>query len=79
MKLKTMFAATLITLGTAAFAYQGITYANRGPDVGFRDTRVSIGGAHELPLLPIAGAIALIGGIAMLLVDKQDFKRAATP
>ena len=36
-------------------------------------------GTAAIPLAPILGAIALIGGFALLLVDKNDFKPAAMP
>lgn len=70
MKPKTIVASTLITLGVAAFVYQGVTFMNGGEERRRTDS---------LPLLPIAGAIALIGGIAWLLVDRNDFKPTATP
>lgn len=70
MKPKTLAASTLITLGIAAFLYQGIVFMNGGEERSR---------THSLPLLPILGAIALIGGIAWLLVDRNDFKPAATP
>ena len=65
MKPKTFVASTLITLGIAAFLYQGILFMNGRPER-----------TRSLPLLPIFGTIALIGGIAWLLVDKKDFKPA---
>lgn len=79
MKLKTIVAVVLITLGIAAFAFQGITYLIGGRDVSFGPARRSAENTRSIPLLPIVGAIALIGGIALVLADKQDFKPAATP
>jgi hypothetical protein len=70
MKLKTLVASTLIALGIAAFVYQGVTFMNGGEERSR---------THSLPLLPIFGAIALIGGIAWLLVDKNDFKPTVMP
>jgi len=70
MKPKTLVAIILITCGIAAFVYQGVTYMN-GAEERSR--------THSVPLLPIFGAIALIGGIAWLLVDKNDFMPTATP
>jgi hypothetical protein len=70
MKPKTILAIILITCGIAAFVYQGVTFMN-GDEERSRK--------HALPLLPIFGAIALIGGIAWLLVDKNDFKPTVMP
>jgi len=70
-KIKALLAAALIMAGIATFAYEGITSAARGRDLG----RV----ARGIPLPVIAGAISLVAGIALLLMDTQDFKRAATP
>ena len=70
MKPKTIVASILITCGIAAFVYQGVTFMNGDEDPSR---------THSLPLLPIFGAIALIGGIAWLLVDKKDFKPTVTP
>jgi uncharacterized membrane protein len=56
----------LIVLGIFALAYQGITYTKRervvdvGPIHATKDTRKTI------PLPPIIGGIALIGGIVLL-------------
>ncbi len=79
MKPKLIVAIVLIVLGLVAFAYQGITYTTRGKDVNIGPFHMSTEHEHHVPLPPILGAIALIGGIALLLVDKQGFKRAATP
>jgi len=79
MKIKTIVAVGLIVLGVMAFAYQGISYTTVGRDMNIGMMRMSTQHAHFLPLPPVLGAIALIGGIALLLVDKNDFKSAATP
>ena len=79
MKPKTIVAVILISLGAAAFAYQAVLYATAVGDVGFGSGPLSTGRPFHFPLLAIFGAIGLIGGIALLLVDKEDFKREATP
>ena len=69
-KIKALLAAALIIAGIATFAYQGIAFVTRGRDLG----RVAGG----IPLPVFVGAISLVAGIALLLMDTQDFKRAAT-
>lgn len=68
MKPVSIAGIVLIVLGIFALAYQGITYTKRerivdvGPIHATKDTQKTI------PLPPIVGGIALIGGIALLAV-----------
>lgn len=78
MNPKTILAAALIVLGIVAFAYQGITYTTRGRDVNIGPLHMTTEHKHHVPLPPILGAIALVGGIALLLVDRRSLGRAAT-
>ena len=76
MKPKTILAVILIALGVVAFAYQGINYTTRGHDMSIGSMHMSTERTHHIPLSPIVGAIALIGGLALLLIDKRDFPQA---
>jgi hypothetical protein len=76
MKPKMILAAILIALGIGAFAYQGITYTTRSRDVNIGPLHMSTEKEHHIPLLPILGAIALIGGISLVLVDPRGLKTA---
>ena len=73
-RIKTLLAGALIVFGIAAFTYQGLTYATRGRDVD----RVPVGRTSGIPPLPILGAISLVAGIVLLLMDPKDFKSAAS-
>jgi hypothetical protein len=64
-----IFAILLIALGVIAFAYQGISYKTRESVVDVGPIHVSTEKSHTLPLPPIVGAIALLGGIALLVMD----------
>jgi hypothetical protein len=77
MKPKMVIAVVLIALGIVAFVYQGITYTTQGKDVNIGPFHMTTQEKHHIPLPPILGAIALIGGIALLLVDKRDLQRSA--
>lgn len=79
MKPKMIVAIILIALGIVAFAYQGINYTTRGKDVDIGPFHMTTEKTHHIPLPPILGAIALIGGIAILVVDRRGLNRAATP
>jgi hypothetical protein len=66
-----LLAIVLIGLGMVAFAYQGITYKTRENVVDLGPIHVTSEKSHTLPLPPIVGGIALLGGIAMLVLDSK--------
>lgn len=71
MKTTTFIAIVLIVLGIVAFAYQGITYTTTENVVNIGPLQVSAQKTKTLPLSPILGAIALIGGIGLLVIGKK--------
>ncbi len=74
MKLKAIAGSLLIVLGILAFVYQGFLYTTEGRGMNSGATHAADPIRRvPLPLAPIVGSIALIAGIAMLLVDKGDF------
>ena len=79
MKPKMVIAIILIVLGVVAFVYQGITYTTQSEGVNIGSLHMSTEKTHHIPLPPLLGAIALIGGFALLLLDKRDFRRTTTP
>jgi hypothetical protein len=79
MNPKMILAVILIALGIVAFAYQGINYTTRGRDVNVGPLHMTTEHEHHIPLPPILGAIALVGGIALILVDKRGLRRGVTP
>jgi hypothetical protein len=66
-----MFAILLIAVGIIAFAYQGIGYTTQENVVDLGPIHVTAEKSHTLPLPPIVGALALLGGIALLVVDSK--------
>ena len=66
---KTLVAIVLIALGIAAFAYEGFTYTSPGKTIDVGPVHVTTEKTHHIPLPPIAGAIALVAGLALLVVD----------
>jgi uncharacterized membrane protein YidH (DUF202 family) len=76
MKPKMVVAALLIGLGIAAFAYQANRYMTGRREMSIGGLPITTERTHSVPLTPIVGVIALIVGIAMLLVDKGDLKRS---
>ena len=68
MKTPFLIAIILIAVGIAAFAYQGITYTTREKVVDIGPLEISADTEKTFPLPPILGAIALAGGIVLLVV-----------
>jgi hypothetical protein len=71
MKPKIVIAVTLIVLGIIALAYQGITYTTTEKVVDFGPIHVTAEKKRSLPLPPILGAIAIVGGIVLLVVGRK--------
>jgi hypothetical protein len=71
MKPKIMIAVILIALGIAVFAYQGITYTTREKVVDIGPIQVTSEKTKTFPLPPIIGAIALVGGIVLLIMGTR--------
>lgn len=72
MKTATIAGIVLIVLGIIGLVYQGIGYTKRkdvldvGPIHATKDT-------HEtIPIPPILGGIALVGGIALLIAGAKS-------
>jgi hypothetical protein len=71
MKTNIIIAIVLIALGIAAFAYQGITYTTREKVVDIGPIQMTADKTKTIPLPPIVGAIALVGGIVLLVVGSR--------
>lgn len=68
MKTNTIIAVILIALGIVAFTYQGITYTTKEKAIDLGPLQVTAEKTHTIPLPPILGGIALVGGIVLLVV-----------
>jgi len=71
MNPKIVVAVILIVLGVAALAYQGISYTTREKAIDIGPIEVTTERTRNIPLPPIVGAVALIGGIVMLVMNKR--------
>lgn len=71
MKTNTILAILLIAIGIVAFGYQGITYTTRENVVDLGPLQMTAETKKTLPLPPIVGAIALVGGIVLLVAGKK--------
>jgi hypothetical protein len=72
MKLHSVIAIILIAIGIIAFAYQGISYTTTEKAVDLGPIQITAEKEHTLPLPPIVGGIALVGGILLLLKGGKE-------
>lgn len=68
---KTLVAIVLIVLGFVALAYQGITYTTQKKVVDLGPIQATKEERHTVPLPPILGALALIGGVVILVSGRK--------
>jgi hypothetical protein len=62
----------LIVLGALALAYQGITYTHREKIIDVGSFHATEDVPKQIPLPPIVGALALLGGIGMLVAGAKQ-------
>jgi uncharacterized membrane protein HdeD (DUF308 family) len=67
----TLVGVVLIVLGVLALAYQGITYTTREKIVDIGPLKASVDKEKSIPLPPIVGALALVGGVALVIVGSR--------
>jgi hypothetical protein len=70
MNTKSIVAVSLIALGIVVLAYSGITFTTPGESVNFLGMHFETTDSHFIP--PVAGAVALAGGIVLLLVKPKQ-------
>lgn len=61
----------LILLGIAALAFQGLTYTKREKAVDIGPIQITHDTEKRIPLPPIAGAAAILGGAAMVFAGSR--------
>ena len=71
MKTYMLTGIVLIVIGIVAFAYQGITYTTREKVVDIGPIQMTAEKTKTLPLPPIVGGVALVGGIVLLVVGSK--------
>lgn len=71
MKPVMLVGIALIILGVLALAYQGITYTTRQKVIDLGPLQASVDKKKSIPLPPIVGAVALAGGVVLLIVGAR--------
>jgi len=71
MKPATVIGVILIVIGIVALAYQGITYTTSEKVVDLGPLKVEAKRERTIPLPPVVGVIALVGGIVLVAVSAR--------
>jgi drug/metabolite transporter (DMT)-like permease len=61
----------LIVLGLIGIAWGGFTYTTKEKVVDLGPIEATRDKQHTVPVSPIAGAVALLGGIALVVTGKR--------
>ena len=61
----------LIVLGLFGLAWGGFTYTTRETVVDIGPIHATREKTHNVPLPPVAGAVALLGGIVLLVAGRK--------
>ena len=69
MNTKNIVAVILVTFGLVVLAYSGITFTTPGKPINFLGMHFETTVSHFIP--PVVGALALVGGIVLLLVKPK--------
>jgi len=71
MKPVSLAGIVLVVLGALALAYQGFDYTRRDRVLDVGPMHVTAETQKRVPISPILGGLALIGGIALLVVGSK--------
>jgi hypothetical protein len=67
----TLVGIALIVFGIVAFAYKGITYTSREKVVDIGPIHATADTQKTIPLSPLLGGLALLGGIVLVAVGAK--------
>ena len=68
---RTVLGISLIVLGLFALAYQGLTYTTQKKVVDIGPIQATKAEHHTIPLPPILGALAVVGGIIVVVSGRR--------
>jgi hypothetical protein len=72
VKSSSILGIVLVILGVFALAYQGISYTKREKVVDIGPIHATKDTTKTIPLPPILGGLALIGGIVLLAMGSKN-------
>jgi len=71
MKTPALIGVILIVLGIAALAYKGISYTKKETILNIGPIHAEAERQHTIPLPPIIGVAAVVGGIVLLVAGSR--------
>ncbi len=71
MKSATITGIALILLGVVALSYQGITYTSEEKVIDIGPLQATTNTEKTIPLPPVLGVLALVGGIVLVVVGAR--------
>jgi uncharacterized membrane protein len=71
MKANTILGIILVVLGIISFAYQGVNYTTNKKVVDIGSLHATKEEHHTIPLPPILGGLALVGGIVLVIAGSK--------
>ncbi|MGD0910058.1 MAG: DUF3185 domain-containing protein [Candidatus Acidiferrales bacterium] len=72
MKIQSLIGIVLIVFGVIALAYQGIMYTTHKKVLDIGPIQATKEEHNTIPLPPIVGGFALIGGIALVVTGTRN-------
>ena len=72
MKTATLAGIVLLVLGVLSLAYQGITWTTHKKVLDVGPIQATEAEQHTLPLPPVLGRLALMGGVVLLAVGTRN-------
>jgi len=73
MKLFMLLGVFLVGVGIIAFAYQGITYTTHEKVVDIGALQITTEKKNTIPLTPVVGVLALVGGGLILVFGRKGY------
>jgi uncharacterized membrane protein HdeD (DUF308 family) len=67
-----LIGVALIALGVIALVYQGITYTSKEKILDVGPFKAEVKRDKTIPLSPVLGVVALVGGVAILLFARRS-------
>jgi uncharacterized membrane protein YidH (DUF202 family) len=71
MKTAIVLGVVLCIVGVVALVYGGFSFTHREKVIDLGPLQASVEKTESLPLPPIAGLIALVGGVALIVVGAR--------
>jgi hypothetical protein len=71
MKPVALLAIILIVIGVIALTYGGFNFTTKEKVAEIGPLKVEKNKTHSVPLSPVLGVLALVGGVALLVVGRR--------